>query len=161
MIIHNLDEIIYLLSDSAPRRDEVTALCTKCSAVHEQTMNTCPDCQEDVVWRNSLSWKRIYGDPDRYIRSKTVDLRPLTPLEVQVVRAFGRAGQFQNISQMKQFRRLRAHYADGYLEQMLAWAKLKGWNAFAGGVENSSNYDRWVGQEAKQVGLPGDELYGD
>jgi hypothetical protein len=161
MIVHDLDEIIYLLVDSAPRRDDAMGLCS-CGAVHTQETNFCQDCEELVVWLNSPVWKRLYGNPKEVIRSMEVDLRPLTPLEVYAVRWFGKDGKFQNQSQMNTMRRLRKRFPDAYMKQLLEWAEGKGWTAFIAACENSANYDKWLAREvgSYQNQMPGDELRG-
>jgi hypothetical protein len=150
----NLDEVAYNLEGTGARRDEMTAQCDYCQASVKQTDNACHDCGAHVIWFNSRVWKREYGRPDLYEKRLTQDLTPKTPLQIRVVTTYGTDGSFSNITQKKKFIALERKFPDSYIENVFGWAASipVPWSSFVSAVENTANYDRWLGKETQGVG---------
>jgi len=107
-------------------------------------MNTCPDCGAHVVWLNSPIWRKLYGDPRRYLRElQGEDLKPRSPFEVEIVRVFGTRGEFQNVTQQKATRALIRKFPVEYLSTMLTWAAGKNFTAWERGCLNTNNFANW------------------
>ena len=144
LVIHDLEEIAYLMEGTGRKKDDLEAQCPECGAAHDQETNTCPDCGAFVVWENSRVWKRMYGKPrDAIAQIEGRDLKPATPLEVEFCRAFNRRERFANVTQQKQFRRLARAYPDGYLRELMGWARGKGFTAFRSAADNPDNLTKY------------------
>lgn len=140
LVVHDLDEVLYLMEGTGWKKDELTAQCPLCGAPHSQENNMCPDCQAPVIWLGSRVWKRLYGDPKVALRhARGEDLKPATPLEVEFCKAMNRRARFANITQQREFRRLARNYPAGHLQELIKWAADKNFSAFVSGVENENN----------------------
>jgi hypothetical protein len=91
------------------------------------------------------------------IRSAEIEppgMKPITPqdrYESVFVYYFGIEGQFQNVTQQRDYRRLAKQYDKEYLLQLMHWAGDKGQGAFFTAAGNSENYRGWMQKQAKQM----------
>jgi len=151
-VVHDLDEVWFRMETYGHRKDDLRDPCPICQASHDQSMNTCPDCGAHVVWLNSRTWKRYYGDPKAYMRElQGEDLKAAGPLEVEFCRTFNYGTKFANRTQQREFRRLANKYPAGYLQELMVWANGKGFQALKGAVENPDNLTRWQNKQYEQT----------
>jgi hypothetical protein len=71
-------------------------------------------------------------------------MKPITPqdrYESVFVYYFGIEGQFQNVTQQRDYRRLAERYDKEYLLQLMHWAGDKGQGAFFTAATNSENIE--------------------
>jgi len=163
VVVHDLDEVAFHLEHTGRRKGDLEAQCPHCGAGHTQETNVCPDCGAHVVWLNSPTWKKRYGDPKAYLRElRGEDLKAVGPLEVEFCRTFNYRTEFANRTQQREFRRLANKYPAGYLQELMVWANGKGFQALKGAVENPDNLTRWQNKqyEETQPGADNDQPSG-
>ncbi|MDD3493868.1 MAG: hypothetical protein PHZ19_10275, partial [Candidatus Thermoplasmatota archaeon] len=163
VVVHDLDEVAFHLEHTGRRKSDLEAQCPHCGAGHTQETNVCPDCGAHVVWLNSPTWKKRYGDPKAYLRElRGEDLKAVGPLEVEFCRTFKYGTEFANRTQQREFRRLANKYPAGYLQELMVWANGKGFQALKGAVENPDNLTRWQNKqyEETQPGADNDQPSG-
>lgn len=156
VVLHDLDEVAFIFEGAGHRKDDLRAQCPHCQAGHDQSMNVCPDCGAHVVWENSRVWKRLYGDPKKYLRTlQGEDLKATGPLEIDFCQRFNHRAEFANVAQQKQFRALARKHPAGYLQELMAWAEGKGFQALKGAADNPDNLTKWKRKQYEET-QPGD-----
>ena len=150
VIVVDLDQEIEFLEGVGIRKDEITAMCD-CGETITQEDNLCSACNLPVVWQHSTVWRRMYGYPTTFLKGlREPQLAPKTALEIRVVEAFGTKGKFSNVSQADQFRALAKAHPEGYIMELITWAKSKrvGFHNFVKAVKNSDNVNKWKAKQA-------------
>ena len=156
-VVHDLDDVVFQLGDTGVRKDDLEAQCGHCGAGHTQETVLC-ECGAPVVWKHSRVWKKLHGDPAAFLRRiEEPDLAPKTPLEVKAVKAFGSRRWFAHITQARRFRTLARMYPEGYLEELIAWGRDKGFPQFEAAVRNPDNQKRWEARRESVDDRPNDQ----
>ena len=150
-VVIDLDEAAEFSAVS--RKENVTAMCTYCGDTIRQEDVFCKGCGAVAVWKHSTIWRKLYGNPTTFLRKlQNANLAPKTPLEVAAVYAFGTDGAFSHETQMNTFRSLANKYPEGFIRELVEWAKKKhvSFQAFESAVKNSANAKRWEAEQAKR-----------
>lgn len=154
-VVFNLDDVAYIMDGTGHRKQDLEAQCD-CGAPIQQTENLCRDCGKHVVWKNSPTWKKLFGNPDDYERKLNhEDLKATTPLQTIACLHFGTNGAFANVTQQRTFKRLERKYPDDFLKELLGWARDKGFGRFESAAENPDNYSRWLKHQESENGQAG------
>jgi hypothetical protein len=84
-------------------KDDYTGVCEVCGESVSQRANECPVCGIPVVWRNSKTWKHLYGSPDAYVQLLSI-VEPEEPAGAELCRLAGVPG-FANQTEADRWRR--------------------------------------------------------
>ncbi len=144
-VVFDLDDVAYEMEGTGRRKEDLTAQC-ECGAQITQKDNACPDCTLPVVWLNSPTWKKLYGDPHAYLRNLDgEDLKAETPLQREVCKTFYRKYVWPNITTKKSFKSIERNYPDDFiLYELRDFAAGKSLTALISAVKNPSNYENWI-----------------
>ena len=91
LVVLDLSRLLRGTSVRRNEADEFFAYCPHCRANIYQEDDKCSGCGAEVIWKNSVVWRKIYGSPEAILREKN-GITPATELAKELMSLAGANG---------------------------------------------------------------------